>query len=75
MCLIVSVVALVKKQYTRTFISEISPFISHKYGIKTVSIQRQLRYACTIKTDNKYKVIDIVSKTWYEIKKELEKEK
>lgn len=68
-------ISLVRKKYTRTFICEIAPFIAHKYGIKVFSVQRQMRYVCTIKTNNKYKAIDVVANTWYEIKTELEKER
>ena len=66
---------LIKKKYTRTFICEIAPFIAHKYGIKEFRVQRQLRYVCTVKTNNKYKVIDIVAKAWFELKTELEQER
>lgn len=67
--------SLVKKKYSRTTIAELTSFIAYKNGIKDFSVQRQMRYVCTVKTNNKYKAIDICSRAWYEIRNELEKRK
>ena len=56
-----------KKKYSLTTIKELSPFIGYKYDIKPFSVQRQLRYTCTIATHKKYKPIELVSMAWYEI--------
>ena len=65
--------SLVRRKYSRTTIAELTPYIAYKNGIKDFSVQRQLRYCCTIK--NHYKPIDICEKAWYELMRELEKEK
>lgn len=40
---------VLKRKHSFTPIKEIFPFIAHKYGIKEYSVQRQLRYTCTIR--------------------------
>lgn len=65
--------SLLMRKYSRTTIAELTPYIAWKHGIKEYSVQRQLRYVCTIK--NKYLPIDICEKAWYELMKELEREK
>ena len=57
-------------KYTRLPIKEFFPFISHKYGIKPHSVQRQLRYVCTLNENKNIKPIHLVSLAWYEIKRE-----
>lgn len=57
-------ITLVKKKYSKTTIAEIAPFIAWKYGIKDFSVQRQLRYVCTLKTNGASDVDTIVKKTW-----------
>lgn len=66
--------SLIKKNYSRTTINELSPFIAYKYRIKAFSVQRQLRYVCTIATNNRYKVVDICSDSWYFLKRRLQEE-
>lgn len=66
---------LLLKDYSRIFNKETYEFIAHKYGIKPHSVQRQLRYVCTIKTDGAYKPIELVEKIYYTLKqKMIEKE-
>lgn len=40
---------VLKRKHSFTPITTLYPFIAHKYGIKEHSVQRQLRYTCTIK--------------------------
>lgn len=40
---------VLKRKHSFTPITTLYPFIAHKYGIKEFSVQRQLRYTCTIK--------------------------
>lgn len=67
--MLVDIIVLVKlkKKYSLTTIKELSPFIGHKYGVKDYSVQRQLRYTCTLATNRSYKPIELVSMAWYEI--------
>lgn len=62
---------LLLKKYTRSFICEIEPFIAHKYQIKQDSVQRQLRYVCTIQTNNKYKAIEVVAIVYNKIRQRM----
>lgn len=64
--------SIIYRNYSRTTIAELTPFIAKKNFIKPFSVQRQLRYVCTIKTNGKYKVHDICEQTWRKIKLELE---
>lgn len=66
--------SIIYRKYSRTTIAELTPFIAHKYDIKDFSVQRQLRYVCTIKTNGKYKVHDICENIWKKIKTEIENE-
>lgn len=66
--------SIIYRKYSRTTIAELTPFIAHKYDIKDFSVQRQLRYVCTVKTNGKYKVHDICENIWKKIKTEIENE-
>ena len=66
--------SIIYRKYSRTTIAELTPFIAHKYDIKEFSVQRQLRYVCTVKTNGKYKVHDICENIWKKIKTEIENE-
>ena len=65
--------SLIKKKYSRTTIKELTPFIAFKYGIKEYSVQRQLRYVCSIK--QKYYPVVICNRAWSDIRAVLEEEK
>lgn len=65
---------LIKKKYSRDAMASLFGFIAYKNGIKEFSVQRQMRYVCTIKTKNKYIVNDICSQAWYDIRNALEKQ-
>lgn len=62
---------LLLKKYTRSFICEIDQFIAHKYNIKRTSVQRQLRYVCTISTNGKYKAIEVVAIVYNKIRQRM----
>ena len=62
---------LLLKKYTRSFICDLKPFIAHKYKIKQNSVQRQLRYVCTIQTKNKYKAIDVVAIVYKKVRQQM----
>lgn len=66
--------SIIYRKYSRTTIAELTPFIANKYNIKEFSVQRQLRYVCTVKTNGKYKVHDICESIWKKIKTEIENE-
>lgn len=63
------VIGLVKKKYSKTFMTTIFPFIACKYDIKEHSVQRQLRYTFTL-ADNKEKIKpdDLYQKLWFDFK-------
>lgn len=67
--------SIIKKKYSRETIAKLTSFVAYKNGIKDWSVQRQMRWVCTIKTKNKYKVIDICSGAWYEIRNKIESKK
>lgn len=56
--------SLTKKRYSRATITELLPFIAWKNGIKEYSVQRQLRYVCTIRGAKKLKVDRVIEQTW-----------
>lgn len=62
---------LLLKKYTRSFINELEPFIAYKYGIKKDSVQRQLRYVCTIQTDHKFKAIEVVAIVYRKVRQQM----
>ena len=66
----IATIGLVKKQYSKTFMCEIFPFIAHKYKIKEHSVQRQLRYSFTLASCNikKIKPEDLYQKLWFDFK-------
>lgn len=64
-------ISLCNKKYSPTFMSEVIPFIAKREGIKEFSVQRQLRYTCTIKTNGKHIPNDIARDVWVAIKKDL----
>lgn len=74
-CKDIITLSLLKKQFSKTTIAEITPFIAYKNGIKDYSVQRQMRYVCTIKTNGKYIPDEICRRGWYEIKNAIEKKK
>lgn len=65
--------ALLKKNYSRTTPKELYPILAHKYGIKEYSIQRQLRYTCTIACEKHYKPDCLAQEIWFKVKTILEK--
>lgn len=66
------------KKYSRAKPNELYGFIAEKYGIEEHSVQRQLRYACTLKNIYSDKVlpIELLDRAFHEIKldKEIEEE-
>lgn len=66
---------LVIKQYSKPFMAELFPYIAHKYGIQEYSVQRQLRYCCTITCKYHYVVNELCISAWYDIRTEIEEEK
>ena len=62
--------SLILKKYSRTTINELSYYIAYKYNIKHFSVQRQLRYTCTIR--NKYLPIIICEQAWWDLHNEIE---
>ena len=68
-------ISVCKKKYSQTFMAEIFPYIALKEGIEVYSVQRQLRYTCTLKTNGKYLPNEIALKIWQEMQKELEEER
>ncbi len=74
-CSDIITLALVKKRYSRTTIAELIPFIAYKYGIKEYSVQRQMRYTCTVVTKNKYTVIEVVYHVWEKINNKIQSER
>lgn len=67
--------ALIKRKYSRTTIAELTPFIACKYGIKDFSVQRQMRYVCTIRNARKETAIDIVYNVWHKINTKIQEER
>lgn len=67
--------ALVRKKYSRTTMAELTPFIAWKYGIKPFSVQRQLRYTCTLQTKGKYIVNTVAEKVWQQLKPKIDEER
>ena len=68
-------ISVCKKKYSQTFMAEIFPYIAKREGIEVYSVQRQLRYTCTVKTNNKYLPNEIALQIWQEMQKELEEER
>lgn len=66
----IATIGLTKKQYSKTFMCEIYPFIAHKYNIKEFSVQRQLRYTFTLANSNvkKIKPDELYQKLWFDFK-------
>ena len=64
--------SLILKKYSRTTIEQLKSYVAYKAGIKDFSVQRQLRYTCTIVTDNKYLPIDICCESWWELRQEID---
>lgn len=62
--------ALCSKKYSQTFMAEVIPFIAKRENIKEYSVQRQLRYTCTIKTKGKLYPNELAIEIWEKIKKE-----
>lgn len=66
----IATIGLTKKQFSKTFMCEIFPFIAHKYNIKEHSVQRQLRYTFTLASSN-IEVIKpevLYQKLWFDFK-------
>jgi hypothetical protein len=68
-------ISVCKKKYSQTFMAEIFPYIAKREGIEVYSVQRQLRYTCTVKTNNKYLPNELALQIWQEMQKELEEER
>ena len=66
----IATIGLTKKQYSKTFMCEIYPFIAYKHKIKEHSVQRQLRYTFTLASSNvkKIKPEDLYQKLWFDFK-------
>ena len=62
--------SLILKKYSRTTIEHLKHFIAYKHDIKPFSVQRQLRYTCTVKS--KYLPINICEESWYTLRNEIE---
>lgn len=61
-------ISLVKKNYSKTFMSELFPFIAYKYGIKEYSVQRQLRYTITLSSRDGTLPEKLYQKIWFNFK-------
>lgn len=74
-CSDIITLSLIKKKYSRTTIAELIPFIAYKYGIKEYSVQRQMRYTCTVVTKNKYTAIEVVYYVWNKVNQKIQSER
>lgn len=62
--------SLILKKYSRTTIEYLKSYIAYRYDIKAFSVQRQLRYTCTVRGD--YLPLEIAETAWWELTNEVE---